>query len=283
MNHSPVGSLGEDDLDQLERDSFDYFITQASTVNGLIPDGTSKDSPSSIATTGFGLAAYTIGVSRAYMTRTEAVERTLTTLRFFWNSPQGEEPDATGYKGFYYHFLDMQTGRRASQCELSIIDTSLLFAGILTASTYFDREVADEREIRTLADALYRRADWQWTRDGRKTVAMGWKPECGFLNYSWDGYSEAIILYVLALGSPTYPLPKTCYQAWTATYQWENLYGYEFLYAGPLFIHQFSHLWIDFRGIQDAFMREKGSDYFENSRRATYVAAGVCYPQSWRL
>lgn len=261
----------EAELNQIERDSFAYFVDHASATNGLILDCTRKDSPASIATIGFGLAAYTVGVSRAYMTRAEAVERTVTTLRFFSNSPQGEESDATGHRGFYYHFLDMQSGRRAPGSELSLIDSSLLFAGILAAATFFDGDAADEREIRTLADALYRRADWQWALAGRKTVAMGWKPECGFLNYDWDGYSEAMILYVLGLGAPTHPLPTTCYSAWTGRYQWENLYGYEFLYAGPLFIHQFSHLWIDFRGIQDPFMRSMKSDYFENSRRATHA------------
>ena len=262
---------GEQVLEPLQRDCFDYFVAQASPVNGLIPDSTSKDSNASIATTGFGLAAYAVGVSRGYMTRAAAVECTLKTLRFFADSVQGEAPDATGHKGFYYHFLDMQTGRRVVPCELSVIDSSLLIAGMLTAATFFDADVSGEREIRALADALYRRADWIWALAGRKTVAMGWKPECGFLNYSWDGYSEAIIVYVLGLGSPTYPLPEACYQARTATYQWENLYGFEYLHAGPLFIHQFSHLWIDFRGIQDAFMRGMDSDYFENSRRAVYV------------
>ena len=103
------------------------------------------------------------------------------------------------------------------------------------------------------------------------TISHGWKPESGYLSYCWDGYSEAIVLYVLALGSPTHALDADCYHAWTATYQWENLYGHDYLYAGPLFVHQFSHAWIDFRGIQDRFMREKRCDYFENSRRATQV------------
>ena len=108
-------------------------------------------------------------------------------------------------------------------------------------------------------------------RTAAATIRQGWKPECGFLHYGWEGYSEGIVLYVLALGSPTHPPGPDCYEAWTATYQWENLYGYDFLYAGPLFVHQFSHAWIDFRGIRDRFMREKRCDYFENSRRATLV------------
>ncbi|TDR38362.1 putative glucoamylase [Tahibacter aquaticus] len=205
------------------------------------------------------------------MTRTAAVERTLATLRFFWNSPQGPEPDATGYRGVYYHFLDIQTGRRVWQCELSTVDRAFLLAGALTAGIYFDASSGDETEIRTLADALYRRADWQWAQNGGATLTHGWKPESGFLPYRWEGYDEALLLYVLGLGSPTYPLPEYSYAAWTSTYRWEHVCGQEYLHAGPLFIHQLSHIWIDFRGIQDAFMRDKGIDYFENSRRATYA------------
>ncbi len=124
---------------------------------------------------------------------------------------------------------------------------------------------------RQLVDALYRRIDWRWAQGGAQTIRQGWKPECGFLHYGWEGYNEAIVLYVLALGSPTHSLEGDCYHAWTATYQWEHLYGYDFLYAGPLFVHEFSHAWIDLRGIRDRFMREKRCDYFENSRRATMV------------
>jgi hypothetical protein len=173
--------------------------------------------------------------------------------------------------GFYYHFLDMQSGRRVWRSELSLIDSALLLAGVLAAGVYFDLQAAVENEIRTLADALYRRVNWQWGRGGTATLRHGWKPDSGFFHYGWEGYSEAMILYVLALASPTFPLTADCYGTWTSTYQWENIYDYEYLYAGPLFIHQFSHAWIDFAGIRDKFMREKRSDYFENSRRATGV------------
>jgi hypothetical protein len=221
---------------------------------------------------GFALSSYPVAVERGWITRQDAAARTLITLRFFWTSPQSEEADATGYKGFYYHFLDLQSGKRVWQAELSMIDTTLLCAGILTASAYFTESTQSETEIRELAGKLYRRIDWQWAQNGKSTVSQGWKPECDFLHYGWEGYNEAAILYVLGLASPTHPLPdESCYTAWTATYQWENIYGYDLLYAGPLFIHQFSHAWIDFRGIQDRFMREKGIDYFENSRRAAYV------------
>ncbi len=258
-------------LNKLERDTFWYFLKLANPANGLVPDNTRPGAPASIAAIGLALAAYTVGVERAYMTREEAVQRTLTTLQFFWNSPQSEAPDATGYKGFYYHFLDMQSGRRVWESELSTIDTAFLLAGFLAAAVYFDRDVKEERAIRTLADALFRRVDWQWAQKGGATLTHGWRPESGFIPYRWEGYNEALLLYALALGSPTHPLPTAGYQAWMQTYQWRELYGYEFLFAGTLFIHQLSHCWIDFRGIQDEFMRAKGIDYFENSRRATFV------------
>src|SRR5206468_710289 len=163
------------------------------------------------------------------------------------------------------------TGTRVWRSELSMIDTGLLLAGGLTAAMYFTAATADETELRELADALYRCVDWRWAQNRAATIGHGWKPESEFLNYSWDGYSEALLMYVLALGSPTHAIGATCYESWTATYQWENLYGHDFLYAGPLFIHQFSHAWIDFRGIADCFMREKRCDYAENSRRAIEV------------
>ena len=259
------------ELEILQRESFGYFLHETNPANGLVIDKTAPDWPASIAATGLALASYPVAVERGFMTRAAAVDRTLATLRFFWNSPHGPEPDATGYKGFYYHFLDMRTGRRAWQCELSTIDSALLLAGALAAGRYFEADTPDEREIRTLADAMYRRADWPWAQNRGATVTHGWKPESGFLGYRWEGYDEALLLYILGLGSPDHPLPVDAYAAWAATYRWEQCYGHDYLYAGPLFTHQLSHIWVDFRGIQDAFMRAKGIDYFENSRRATYV------------
>ena len=263
--------FSDHELEELQRLTFDYFLKETNPENGLVPDSTRQGSPCSIAPTGFALAAYPVGVERGFITRDDAIRRTLTSLRFFANSPQGPEPDATGYKGFYYHFLDMKTGRRTMDCELSTIDSTFVIAGALTAAEYFNRDTKDEREIRNLAVSLYLRADWQWAQNGQDTVTHGWTPERGFIKYRWDGYNEALILYVLGLASPTHPLPKESYHAWTSTYEWRSLYGYEFLYAGPLFIHQLSHMWIDFRGIQDEYMRGKGIDYFENSLRATYI------------
>ncbi|MDQ3650022.1 MAG: hypothetical protein M3458_07010 [Acidobacteriota bacterium] len=264
-------SLSDEELDKLQKSTFGYFLKETNLENGMVPDSTREGAHASITAIGFALTAYTIGVEREYLTRAEAVERTLVTLRFFWNSPQSAEPDATGYQGFYYHFLDMKTGRRAQDSELSTIDTTFLLAGALAAGMYFDRDTPEEQEIRTLASALYARADWQWAQNGELKVSHGWKPEAGFLKHWWEGYSEALILYMLGLASPTHPLSEESYAAWAEGYQWKKLYGYEFLYAGPLFIHQLSHVWIDFRGIQDEYMREKGIDYFENSRRAAYV------------
>ncbi|HEV2828910.1 MAG TPA: glucoamylase family protein, partial [Pyrinomonadaceae bacterium] len=164
-----------------------------------------------------------------------------------------------------------KTGKRVGKSEISTIDTTYLLAGGLAAAMYFDRDTAEEREIRQLAEALYARADWHWAQNGGLTVTHGWKPETGFIKYRWTGYSEALILYVLGLASPTFTLPEESYRAWTRTYKWKRLYGHEFLYAGPLFIHQLSHMWIDFRGIQDEYMSGKAIDYFENSRRAIYA------------
>ena len=258
-------------LDRIQRAAFGYFLQTFNPANGLVADTTRKGSPASIAVVGFALSSYPVAVERGWITREDATQRTLITLRFFWTSAQNENADSTGYEGFYYHFLDLHSGKRVWQSELSLIDTALLLAGVLIAGVYFSGSTQSETEIRELADALYRRIDWQWAQISNSTLSQGWKPECGFLHYGWEGYSEATILYVLGLASPTHPLPESSYSAWTSTYQWESLYGHEFLYAGPLFIHQFSHAWIDFRVIQDRFMREKGIDYFENSRRAAYV------------
>jgi hypothetical protein len=258
-------------LHDIQCRAFNYFLLETNRSNGLVIDKTADNWPASIAATGLGLTAYPVGVERGYISREDAAERTLTTLRFFWNSHQGPEPDATGYKGFYYHFLDFQTGTRAWECELSTVDSALLFGGMLTAAEYFDGNTPAESEIRDLAKRLYERADWNWARNGGATVTHGWKAESGFLPFRWQGYDEAMLLYVLALGSPTHAIPASSYDAWVTTYEWKSFYNIDYLYAGPLFTHQLSHVWIDFRGIQDAYMKAKGIDYFENSARATRI------------
>ena len=156
----------EELLDRFQRAAFGYFLEQFNPENGLVADTSRAGAPASIAVVGFALSCYPVGVERGWMTRADAAARTLVTLRFFWNSLQSEQPDATGYKGFYYHFLDMKTGKRVWQSEVSLIDTTLLLAGVLTASVYFSEDTPSENEIRERADAIYRRIDWQWARGG---------------------------------------------------------------------------------------------------------------------
>ncbi|NMG75912.1 glucoamylase family protein [Aromatoleum diolicum] len=271
MSREPL--IGGQTLDELQHAAFGYFLQAVNPANGLIVDTSRDNSPVSIAVVGFALSSYPVAIERGWMDRADAVRRSLAALRFFRDSDQSGSPTATGYRGFYYHFLDRESGARVWRSELSMVDTALLIAGALTAGRYFTADSVDETELRELVETLYLRIDWRWAQGGARTVRMGWKPECGFLHYGWEGFNEAIVMYVLALGSPTHPIEGgcECFDAWTATYQWENLYGYDFLYAGPLFVHQFSHAWIDFRGIRDRFMREKRCDYFENSRRAIEV------------
>jgi hypothetical protein len=258
-------------LDRLKQEAFDYFMHEVNDENGLIRDKSDPTGPASICATAFALSLYPVGVERGFIKREDARKKTLSTLRFFWNSEQSEAPDATGYKGFYYHYLNMDNGRRYLESELSTVDTSFLMAGVLTAAQYFNGISDEAEEIRDLADKLYRRVDWQWACNGHTLVTHGWKPESGFLPYHWSGYDESLLLYILALASPTFPLEKESYDKFVESYTWKKIYGYEMVYAGPLFIHQYSHMWLDFRGIQDAYMRQKDIDYFENSRRATLL------------
>jgi hypothetical protein len=259
------------ELDDLQRDTFGYFVHEANPGNGLVRDNTRYGAPASIAAVGLGLACYAVAAERGFLAREEAAERALVTLKFFAESPRGKGPDAVGYRGFFYHFLDMRTGRRAHGSEISTMDTALLIAGGLTAAAYFDRANEVETKIRRLAEALFQAAEWDWALDGGLTIRHGWTPEGGFLPYRWEGYNEGLLLYVLALASRSHPVPAGSYAAWTATYEWRRAYGVEYLYGGPLFLHQLSHVWIDFRGIQDEFMRRREIDYFENTRRATLV------------
>src|SRR5688572_20495856 len=275
-----------DDVLELQQLAFRYFLNHTNARNGLVADNTSENSPCSIAAMGLGLSCQPIAVSNGWLKRADAAERVLTALRFFEQSPQGPEPDVTGYKGFYYHFLEMKDGRRAGKCELSTVDSAFLLAGMLVAGAFFDDEAAPaEREIRELADALVRRADWQWAlygvpcnSNGRPTVTVedvtiihGGTPEDGFISYRYQGYDESLLMHILGFGSSTFPLPPECYRAWQKTFEWRKQYEIEYLHAGPLFIHQLSHCWLDFHGISDKFMQAKGLDYFENSRRAVHV------------
>jgi hypothetical protein len=280
-------------LDTLTRRTFDFFWETTDPRTGLAHDRWPTKSFSSVASVGYALTAYPVGVERGYVGREAARDRVLTTLRFFWNAPQGAaRGGVSGYKGFYYHFLDFERGHRFAQVELSTIDTALLLGGALFCREYFDRpNDPAEAEIRALADSIYFRVDWRWAQDRQPTVSMGWRPDSaphqdarGFITSRWQGYNEAMLLYVLALASPTHSIDASAWDAWTRSYRWERFQGEEFLQFAPLFGHQYSHVWVDFRGIRDRYMREKGSDYFENSRRAALSqhAYARANPGGWR-
>ena len=274
-------------FDDIERRSFDFFWETANPDNGLVPDRFPRPgAPASVAAVGFALTAYPIGAERGYITRTQARQRTLATVRFFRDAPQGAQAAGmTGYKGFIYHFLDMKTGARQGKSELSTLDTALLLGGMLYAQSYFDGPDAEEAEIRGAVDTIYARVEWPWFQVRAPLIAMGWHPESGFIDADYRGYGEAMILYLLALGSPTHPVAPAAWTAWTNSYKknWGSFQGYEHLGFEPLFGHQFSHTWVDFRGLQDAYMRSRGLDYFENSRRATYSqrAYAIANPAGW--
>lgn len=282
---APLDAASEAFLDDLEHRTFRWFWDLADPATGLVPDLAPTPTFSSIAATGFGLTVYTIGAERGWVSRTEAAGRAARTLRFLIRAPQAERAaDVTGYHGFFYHFLDMKTGRRFKTVELSTIDTALLAAGALSCLSYFDRDDPVEVQVRADADALYRRIEWDWARPRPPGVAMGWTPEMGFHDWNWHGYNEAMILYVLALGSPTHPVSPAAWEEFVQTYRWGEYQGQTYVNFSPLFGYQYAHVWIDFRDIRDAYMRGKGIDYFENSRRATYAhrAYAIQNPNGWR-
>jgi hypothetical protein len=277
-------------FDDLEQRTFRFFWETTNPANGLAPDRYPSAPFASIACVGFALTAYPIGVQRGWVTRAAARQRVLTTLRFFESAPQGPgHRGVTGYKGFFYHFLDLTNGHRFGGIELSTIDTALLLAGMLFCQSYFDGEDADEQEIRALVETIYGRVDWRWVSPPAHApgITLGWTPESGFHPMSWHTYNEAAIIYLLALGSPTYPVEPQAWLAWQQGF--DNTWGLNY---GPLphvgypslFVHQYSQVWIDLRGIRDRYMRGRDLDYFENSRRATYAqrAYAAANPLGWK-
>jgi len=275
MKPNPAGALTTPALlDTLQHTAFNYFWFEANPANGLIKDRSTPGSPCSIAANGFGLTAICIGVDHGWVTRAAARSRVLTTLQTFWNGPQGSGASGfMGYRGFFYHFLDMSTGLRTWDSELSSIDTALLLAGVLDVKQYFNTADPDEVTIRNLCDSIYNRTNWEFMRNFSNGIHMGWKPGTGFAGFGqWIGYNEAMILYILALGSPTFPAPTmfpNVWSTWTSGYNWSTQYGQTYVIFPPLFGHQYSHCWVDFRVVNDAYMNNKGITYFENSRRAT--------------
>jgi hypothetical protein len=268
---APIHVKPELDLEDLQRKAFLYFVDETNPSNGLVRDKDAKDWPASIAATGLALAVYPIAIERGFIDRKTALANTLAALRFFERSELSEKPDASGIRGFYYHFLDFDSGKRAFDSEVSTVDSAFLFGGMLAAAEYFDGDSAGERRVRELAASLYARAEWNWAKAPDGTIRHGWRPESGFVPFSYQGYDEGLLLYILALGSPTHALDASAFKAWASTYEWKRVYDIDHLYCAPLFTHQLSHVWIDFREIQDDFMRAKGIDYFENSRRATLI------------
>jgi lysophospholipase L1-like esterase len=279
-------------LDQLQRRTFNWFWETTDPKTGLVHDRYPRRAFSSIAAIGFGLPTYAIGVERGYVSRQAAAERTLTTLRFMYNLPQGpQQTGVGGYKGFFYHFLEYGSGHRYRTNELSTIDTSLLMGGVLFSREYFDGGNETEQMIRAYSDSLYQRVEWDFYISGTELRPnMAWHPETRFGRAMWQGYNEGMILYILGLGSPTYPLPAESWDAWVSTYEWADYYGYEHVNFEPLFGHQYSHIFVDFKGIRDEYMRERTAtlgepfDYFENSRRAVLSqrAYAIDNPMGWK-
>jgi len=273
-------------IDEIERRTFQFFWEQVNKANGLFPDRWPTPSFASIAAVGFALTAYPIGVERGWITRQQARDITLTTLRFFASAPMGDaRTGVTGHRGFFYHFLDMNTGQRYGETELSTVDTALLLMGVLFAGGWFDDASPDEIEIRKLATMLVDQTDWPWAQHANGGISMGWHPEHGFIDRNWDGYNEGMMVYILALGSGRHPVKDGAWGVWTAPYDrfWRGAGAQRHLAFAPLFGHQYSETWIDYRGIYDAPMRAAGFDYFENSRRATYANRAYCVanPQQW--
>jgi hypothetical protein len=275
-------------FDDIERRTFQFFWDTTNEQNGMAVDRYPSRPFASIASIGFALTVYPIGYENGWISREQAVQRTLTTLRFLRDVPVGpQRTGRAGYKGFYYHFLDMQKGLRYDQwVELSTVDTALLMMGVLFAQSYYEGDTADEKEIRQIADTLYRRVDWKWMQQRTPLITMGWYPERGFIQHDWMGYNEGMMVYLLALGSPTHAVEPDAWLEWTRTYNkdWGVYYGQEYLAFGPLFAHQYNHVWIDFRDIQDQYMREHGIDYFLNSRRATLAQReyAIDNPMKWK-
>lgn len=254
-------------LDEIERRACRYFWEMADPITGMVRDRSSAHEPyapsvSSIAATGYGLSALAIGVSRGYLDRELARLRVLTTLKFLCERAEQEH-------GFFYHFMDSDTGKRIWRSEASSVDTGWLLCGVLHSSAFWD-----DADIRKYSTELLNRTDWEWMLNGSGTLCHGWTPESGFLQYRWDAYSEGLAMYLLAISSETHPIAPSCWEAFARPmHEYQGIF---FIDAGaPLFVHQYSHAWFDFRGAQDRY-----ADYFRNSVRATEAHRLFCLSYS---
>ena len=276
-------------LADIEHRTFNFYWERVNHRNGLMADRWLTPSVCSITGTGFGLTAWPIGVERGWISRTQARDLTLRTLRFLEQLPQAERSHGCGgYRGFCYQFIDMESGLRLDKSVLSTIDTTWLQMGMLVAQGWFDQADEKEIEIRKLSQLLLDRTEWDWMQAnsiGGKAISMGWSPENGFIERNWDGYNEGMPLYLLALGSGAHPAKDGAYEAWTAPFSnyWRGEGARKHLSFGPQFAHQYAAVWVDLRGIRDATMRAAGFDYFENSRRATYAQRNyaIANPMGW--
>ena len=252
-------------LDQIEHAAFQFFWEQANATTGLVKDrafaagGNDNRPVASIASTGFGLTALCIGHKRGYADVTQIQARVTATLNFLLNQ-------LTHVNGFFYHFLDMSTGTRAWRSELSSIDTSILLCGVLTCRQYFQ-----DTQIQGLATQIYERVNWPWMLNGGATFSMGWTPESGFITSRWDTYSELMMIYLLAIGSTANPVAASSWDAFTRPSLTYHGLTYITNMGAPLFIHQYSHAWFDFRNKSDKY-----ANYFNNSVTATQAHKLFC-------
>lgn len=269
--HYSLSAGDEAFLEDLQRRSFQYFWEQTDSATGLVRDRAPADGSrseksdgnvASIAATGFGITALCIAAEHKWIEPAKAEERVLSALRFFACRAPSEH-------GWFYHWMNANTGERVWRSEVSSIDTALLLGGILTARQYF----RGNPEVERLARKIYEGVDFSWMLNGHPTLlSHGWVPESGFLASRWDDYSEDTILYLLAIGSPTQPLTSDSWLAWRRP--WFSYGRYTYVTGGPLFIHQYSHAWIDYRGRRERF--EPHLDYFANSIAATRAHRLFC-------
>ncbi len=268
-------------IEAIQRAAWHYGWESANPQNGLVPDHIEAGKsgvPASIAVVGMALSALAVGVENGWVSRHDAAHRAAATLRFFAR-------DAAHHGGFFFHFLDMEKGARVWNCEVSSIDSTILFLGALFCGAYFDHDTPRERGIRALSEEIFARANWNWFRNGDEAVSIAFTPERGFSKHGWRGYNEGLLLAVLGLGSPTNALSLSSYAAWTSTYRFKRLYGRDFLFCGPLFTHLFPQLWLDLRGVADAPLQKRGLDFFANTTRAVEIqvewAKKRGHPQKW--
>jgi len=267
LNGKNFSTSDDELLDELEKASFRYFWGQAHPETGIVLDRNHARDPitndvGSIAATGFGLTALCIGEKRKFVLRREAETRALNTLRFLWKG-------LPNHRGFFYHFANFTNGERLWDSEVSSVDTAILLCGVLTCREHFMHT-----EISELALEIFNRVDWNWLSEDTPILPHGWTPESGFLQYRWGDYSEMMMMYLLGLGSASHALPPEAWDAWKrTTFEYDGI-----RYIGsfaPLFIHQYSQAWFDFRG-----KRDKYTDYFQNSIIATDVHRRFCLDMS---